>query len=64
VRLDVEVGLGDIRLPGDDRKDVDVAPGKHQRMVLSPTGGGEDAGTLDLDVEVGLGQVEVSRAAS
>ncbi|WP_437085471.1 PspC domain-containing protein [Streptomyces sp. enrichment culture] len=64
VRLDVEVGLGDIQLPGDDQKDVDVAPDKHRRVTLTPPEGGKGAGTLDLDVEVGLGQAEVSRAAS
>ncbi|MFI1755872.1 PspC domain-containing protein [Streptomyces sp. NPDC020571] len=64
VRLNVEVGVGDIQLPGDDEKDVDVAPGKHEEITLSPTGGGKDAGTLDLDLQVGVGQAEVSRAAS
>jgi phage shock protein PspC (stress-responsive transcriptional regulator) len=64
VRLDIEVGLGDIQLPGDDEKDVDVAPDKHQRLTLAPAGGGKNGGTLDLEVEVGVGQVEVSRAAS
>nr|WP_320779212.1 PspC domain-containing protein [Streptomyces sp. CRN 30] len=65
VRLDVEVGLGDIQLPGDDEKDVDVAPDKHERTTLKPAaGGGKGAGTLELDLEVGLGQAEVTRAAS
>ncbi|WP_217142434.1 PspC domain-containing protein [Streptomyces sp. AC627_RSS907] len=64
VRLSVEVGVGDIQLPGDDAKDVDVAPGKHKEITLSPTTGGEDAGTLDLDLQVGVGQAEVTRAAS
>jgi predicted membrane protein len=64
VRLNVEVGVGDIQLPGDDEKDVDVAPGKHKEITLSPTGGGQDGGTLDLDLQVGVGQAEVSRAAS
>ncbi|MFG2678477.1 PspC domain-containing protein [Streptomyces sp. NPDC048392] len=64
VRLSVEVGVGDIQLPGDDGKDVDVAPGRHEEITLSPTTGGEDAGTLDLDLQVGVGQAEVARAAS
>jgi phage shock protein PspC (stress-responsive transcriptional regulator) len=64
VRLSVEVGVGDIQLPGDDTKDVDVAPGKHKEVTLSPTTGGKDAGTLDLDLQVGVGQAEVTRAAS
>lgn len=64
VRLSVEVGVGDIQLPGDKAKDVDVAPGKHKEVTLSPTTGGKDTGTLDLDLQVGVGQAEVTRAAS
>ncbi|MGC9495409.1 PspC domain-containing protein [Streptomyces sp. WG7] len=64
VRLSIEVGVGDIQLPGDDEKDVDVAPGKHKEVTLPPTTGGKDAGTLDLDLQVGVGQAEVTRAAS
>ncbi len=64
VRLSVEVGVGDIQLPGDDSKDVDVAPGKHKEITLPPTSGGKNAGTLDLDLQVGVGQAEVTRAAS
>ncbi|WP_328562250.1 PspC domain-containing protein [Streptomyces coelicoflavus] len=64
VRLSVEVGVGDIQLPGDDEKDVDVAPGKHKELTLTPAKGGKDAGTLDLDLQVGVGQAEVTRAAS
>ncbi|WP_190033221.1 PspC domain-containing protein [Streptomyces fructofermentans] len=64
VNLVVEVGIGDIQLPGDDQKDVDVAPGKHDRRTLAPADGTKDGGTLDLTLEVGIGQAEVSRAAS
>ncbi|MFC9113242.1 MULTISPECIES: PspC domain-containing protein [Streptomyces] len=64
VRLNVEVGVGDIQLPGDGRKDVDVAPGKHQRMTLEPPAGSAKAGTLRLDLRVGAGQAEVTRATS
>ena len=64
VKLSMDVGVGDIQLPGDDEKDVDVAPGKHKVLTLAPTGGGKATGTLDLDLRVGLGQAEVRRAAS
>ncbi|OSC64816.1 hypothetical protein B5181_19885 [Streptomyces sp. 4F] len=64
VRLSIEVGVGDIQLPGDDKKDVDVAPGKHKEVTLPPVTGGKDAGTLDLDLQVGVGQAEVTRAVS
>ncbi len=64
VRLHAEVGLGDIQVPGDGRKDVDVAPGKYKEMTLEPPPGAGKAGTLRLDLRVGAGQAEVSRAAS
>ncbi|MFD7873165.1 PspC domain-containing protein [Streptomyces sp. NPDC059766] len=64
VRLSIDVGLGDIQLPGDEAKDVDVEPGKHKQVTLPPVSGGTRAGTLDLDLQVGAGQVEVARAAS
>ncbi|MDG9716871.1 PspC domain-containing protein [Streptomyces sp. DH24] len=64
VRLSIEVGVGDIQLPGDQRKDVDVEPGKRQETTLPPVTGGKNAGTLDLDLRVGAGQVEVARAAA
>jgi hypothetical protein len=64
VRLDVEVGVGDIQLPGDDKKDVDVEPDKQQQVTLTPAAGVRSTGTLDLDLRVGVGQAEVSRATS
>ncbi|MFF3616808.1 PspC domain-containing protein [Streptomyces sp. NPDC002580] len=64
VRLTIEVGVGDIQLPGDDEKDVDVEPGKHKQLTLPPETGGKHGGTLDLDLQVGVGQAEVARATS
>ncbi|MBT3154629.1 PspC domain-containing protein [Streptomyces sp. CHD11] len=64
VKLSIDVGVGDIQLPGDKRKDVDVAPGKREQVTLEPPAGTEPAGTLDLDLHVGVGQAEVSRATS
>ncbi|MFC3578336.1 PspC domain-containing protein [Streptomyces yaanensis] len=64
VKLEIETGIGDIRLPGDSQKDVDVEPGKHERLTLAPASGTKSAATLHLSLEVGVGQVEVSRAAS
>ncbi|CAL9544629.1 hypothetical protein SUDANB108_04339 [Streptomyces sp. enrichment culture] len=64
VRLNVDVGIGDLQLPGDDPKDVDVKPGRHQQTTLSPARGVEKSGTLDLDLQVGVGQAEVTRATS
>ncbi|MCT9081658.1 PspC domain-containing protein [Streptomyces fulvoviolaceus] len=64
VKLHIDVGVGDIQLPGDEEKDVDVEPGKYKEVTLSPTSGAKNTGTLDLDIQVGVGQAEVSRAAS
>ncbi|GHH89874.1 PspC domain-containing protein [Streptomyces capillispiralis] len=64
VKLSIDVGVGDIQLPGDGQKDVDVAPGKHEELTLEPPAGAEEAGTLDLELQVGAGQAEVSRATS
>ncbi|MFF4981507.1 PspC domain-containing protein [Streptomyces sp. NPDC001046] len=64
VRLNAEVGIGDLQLPGDDPKDVDVQPGRHQETTLSPAAGVKRSGTVDLDLQVGMGQAEVARAAA
>ncbi|WNE97192.1 PspC domain-containing protein [Streptomyces luomodiensis] len=64
VRLDIEVGLGDIWLPGEkkDKDNVDVGPGRERELTLDPVGGGEAKGTVSLKLEVGLGTVEVRRS--
>ncbi|GAB7103889.1 PspC domain-containing protein [Streptomyces phaeofaciens JCM 4814] len=64
VKLNIDVGLGDIQLPGDNEKDVDVEPGKQKKTTLPPVPGTGGGGTLDLDLHVGVGQAEVTRAAS
>jgi phage shock protein PspC (stress-responsive transcriptional regulator) len=64
VHLTVDVGVGDIQLPGDDEKDVDVEPGRHKTVTLSPATADKNGGTLDLDLQVGVGQAEVTRATS
>ncbi|WP_306321039.1 MULTISPECIES: PspC domain-containing protein [unclassified Streptomyces] len=65
VRLRATVGVGDIRLPGDSSRDVDVRPDQKQTVTLVPPGKpkGADDAAIELRVEVGLGQVEVDRAA-
>ncbi|MET9496343.1 PspC domain-containing protein [Streptomyces sp. NPDC006552] len=67
VRLRVEVGVGDVRVTGDESKDVDVRPDVERDVTLKPVAGGaggsSSGGVLELHVEVGLGQAEVSRAA-
>ena len=64
VKAVIDVGVGDIQLPGDDQQDVDVAPGKRKEITLKPAPGVKNGATLDLNLRVGIGQAEVSRAAS
>ncbi|WP_328438957.1 PspC domain-containing protein [Streptomyces sp. NBC_00444] len=64
VKVTIDVGVGDIQLPGDEQQDVDVEPGRHQELTLTPPSGTKSTGTLDLDLRVGVGQAEVSRATS
>ncbi|MES5816454.1 PspC domain-containing protein [Streptomyces sp. RG80] len=64
VKVSIDVGVGDIQLPGDDQEDVDVEPGKYKEATLAPPKGTKSSGTLDLDLQVGVGQAEVSRATS
>ncbi|MEU8519679.1 PspC domain-containing protein [Streptomyces sp. NBC_01216] len=64
VTLRAKVGLGDLRLPQQPPGDIDIAPDRDVTRTLAPPTGTDPAGTLDLSLEVGLGQVEVTRAAS
>lgn len=64
VELRVEAGIGDIRLPADAANDIDIAPGQDRQSTLPAPAGAKPSGTLELRLEVGIGQVEVTRAAS
>ncbi|MFG3504592.1 PspC domain-containing protein [Streptomyces sp. NPDC047821] len=64
VKVHARVGLGDLRLPSEPAEDIDVAPDRDVTRTIAPPRGVSPAGTLDLTLEVGLGQVEVSRAGS
>ncbi|MET9678003.1 PspC domain-containing protein [Streptomyces sp. NPDC006482] len=63
VKLHAEVGLGDLQLPGQAPEDIDIAPDRVEDRTITPPTGTAPAGTLDLQLEVGIGQVEVTRAA-
>ncbi|MEV0927633.1 PspC domain-containing protein [Streptomyces spongiicola] len=63
VRIRAHAGIGDVRLPGDPVDEVDVAPDGSRTRTLAPPPGAGPAGTLDLDLAVALGEVEVTRAA-
>ncbi|MEU3187081.1 PspC domain-containing protein [Streptomyces sp. NPDC006923] len=62
VKVRASAGLGDIRLPGERPDDVDVSPDQSRQRTLAPRAGAGPAGTLELRLDVGLGQVEVVRA--
>ncbi|MFC8275990.1 PspC domain-containing protein [Streptomyces sp. NPDC057271] len=64
VKLRAQVGLGDLQLPQQRPEDIDIAPDRDERRTLPPAKGTTPGGTIDLSLEVGLGQVEVTRAAS
>ncbi|MFB7516911.1 PspC domain-containing protein [Streptomyces sp. NPDC056144] len=64
VKVHAQVGLGDVQLPGQAPEDIDVGPDRSETRTIDPPAGTTPAGTLDLSLEVGIGQVEVTRAAS
>jgi phage shock protein PspC (stress-responsive transcriptional regulator) len=64
LRVRADAGVGDIRLPGDLPGDVDVSPSPEEHRTIAPPAGVTPAGRVELDLEVGIGQVEVIRAAS
>ncbi|MEV5578648.1 PspC domain-containing protein [Streptomyces parvus] len=64
VKVRAEVGLGEVRLEEGQRVQVRINNGESTERTLPPPKGTKPAGTVELDVEVGIGQVEVTRAAS
>lgn len=63
-KLTLDVGVGDIQLPGEARDDIDVRSGQRRSTTLGPLPGKTSRGTLELRLKVGIGQVEVTRAAA
>ncbi|CAM5683542.1 MULTISPECIES: PspC domain-containing protein [Streptomyces] len=64
VKVRAEAGLGEIRLEEGQRVQVRINSDQTSQRTLPPPQGSKPAGTIELEVEVGVGQVEVSRAAS
>ncbi|WP_435600010.1 PspC domain-containing protein [Streptomyces sp. C10-9-1] len=62
VVLRATAGVGGVRLPDDPPDLVRVDPGRTVRETLRPPEGAAAAGTVRLELEVGIGQVEVDRA--
>lgn len=64
VRVRAEAGLGEIRLEEGQRVQVRINSDEARQRTLPPPAGTKPAGTIELELEVGIGQVEVTRAAS
>lgn len=64
VKVDAEAGLGDMQFPSDVPEDVDIAADRRTRQIIEPPGNSEPAGTVELGMGIGIGQLEVTRAAS
>lgn len=73
VKVDARSGFGDITLPvsrpgeapaAEEPTEVDIRPSLNEHRTLPPSPGSRPAGTVELTLEVGVGQVEVTRAAS
>ncbi|MFF8499773.1 PspC domain-containing protein [Streptomyces anulatus] len=64
VKVRAEAGLGEVRLEEGQRVQVRINNGESTERTLPPPKDTKPAGTVELDVEVGIGQVEVTRAAS
>ncbi|NGN67318.1 PspC domain-containing protein [Streptomyces sp. A7024] len=62
IEVRADVGVGDLQLPLDTDKNVDVRPDQKEQLTIHPRDGGKPRGTLNLDLEVGVGQLEVDRA--
>ncbi|WP_327289158.1 PspC domain-containing protein [Streptomyces sp. NBC_01198] len=61
VVLDYDLGVGETVLPGKVNDGVDLKTGQHRTVTLEPPAGTASTGTLDLQIEVGVGQVKVVR---
>ncbi|RPK92934.1 MULTISPECIES: PspC domain-containing protein [Streptomyces] len=64
VEVRAEAGLGEIRLEEGQRVQVRINSDEARQRTLPPPAGAKPAGTIELELEVGIGQVEVTRAAS
>ncbi|MEU3461534.1 PspC domain-containing protein [Streptomyces sp. NPDC006733] len=61
VRLDYDMGFGEVQLPGTVNDGVRLKSDAHSRVVFQPDAGVPSAGTIELSVEVGAGQLRVVR---
>ncbi|MFG2722266.1 PspC domain-containing protein [Streptomyces sp. NPDC048416] len=64
VKVSFDMGLADIRLPGEKPDDLRVSADERRTATLTPPPGAKPSGTLELHLKVAVGQAEVDRAAS
>ncbi|MET9291186.1 PspC domain-containing protein [Streptomyces sp. NPDC003077] len=63
-RMHVRIGLGDVTLPGESPRDIDIDPGHEETYTLPAKGlkeGEKPHGTLELDLQLGAGEIKVLR---
>ncbi|MGW1775285.1 PspC domain-containing protein [Streptomyces sp. NPDC002104] len=64
-KAEATIRLGDIQMPGDTSEDIRVRDRTETRtQTLPPESGTKAGGTIELHLSAGVGQVEVTRAAS
>lgn len=56
--------VGAISLPSDPENDIDISTDQERRQNLSAPRGAKPSGTIELRLDVTIGQVEVTRATS
>ncbi|MBM9504707.1 PspC domain-containing protein [Actinacidiphila acididurans] len=61
VRLDYDLDLGEVVLPGKANDGVDIKHGQHRTVTFAPAPGTLPGGTVDLRVTIGVGQLKVVR---
>ncbi|MCZ4097335.1 PspC domain-containing protein [Streptomyces sp. So13.3] len=61
VRLNYQMGFGEVQLPGKVNHGVDLSSDTRSQVVFEPDAGIPSTGTIELDVEVGAGQMRVVR---
>lgn len=61
VRLDLDLDIGEVVVPGKVNDGVDVHENQHRRLAYGPPPGTLSSGTIVVQVHVGVGQLRVIR---
>ncbi|MEE4541780.1 PspC domain-containing protein [Streptomyces sp. V4-01] len=61
VRIDYDLGVGAVELPDQPNDGVQIKKSRHGSMSFDAPAGTMPAGTIDLEVSVGVGKLEVIR---